>query len=122
MAIIVKTEGMEIVVKIGTDKSITLVVKASDTIASVQANIHGQEGTHLEKQRLIFGEHAQLLLHKTLQDYSITQGSVLHLIISDENPAEMFRLVLRLAHQACKRQRLLQELQRLETEASDKDH
>jgi hypothetical protein len=44
------------------------------------------------------------------------------LIISDEKPAEMFRLVLRLAHQACKRQRLLQELQRLETEASDEDH
>jgi ubiquitin len=49
---------MEIVVKIGTDKSITLVVKASDTIASVQAKIYGQEGTPSEKQRLIFGEHA----------------------------------------------------------------
>ena len=113
---------MEIVVKIGTDKSITLVVKASDTIASVQAKIYGQEGTPSEKQRLIFGEHAQLLPHKTLQKYSITQGSVLHLIISDEKPAEMFRLVLCLAYQACKRPRLLQELQRLETEDFDEDH
>ena len=106
MAIVVKTEGMEIVVKIGTDKSITLVVKAWDTIASVQAKIQDSEGIPAEKQRLIFGEHAQLLPHKTVFKYRITQGSVLHLIISDEQPVEMFRLVLRLAHKACKRQRL----------------
>ena len=59
--------------------------------------------------------------HKTVSKYRIAQGSVLHLIISDEQPVEMFRLVLRLAHKACKRQRLLQELQRLETEDSEDD-
>ena len=105
---------MEIVVKIGTEKSIALDVLVRDTIANVQAKIQDKEGIPPEKQRLIFGEHAKLMPHKTLHSYGITTGSVLHLVISEEQPAEMFRLVLRLAHQACKRQR-----QRLETEGSD---
>ena len=107
--------------KIGTEKSVALDVWVWDTIANVQAKIQDKEGIPPEKQRLIFGEHAKLTPHKILHSYGITTGSVLHVVISEEQPAEMFRLVLRLAHQACKRQRLLRELQRLEAEGSDDD-
>jgi len=110
---------MDIFVKIGTEKSIALDVLVWDTIANVQAKIQDKEGIPPEKQRLIFGEHAELKPHNTVHHYRITRGSVLHLIIIDEQPAEMFRTVLRLARQSCKRQRLLLELQRLETEGSD---
>ena len=112
---------MEIVVKIGTDKSISLDVKAEDTIANVQIKIQADEGISPEKQRLIFAEHVELLPERTLNDYAITQGSALRLVRSDNRSAEMYRLLLRQAHQACKRQRLLLELQRLEAEGSDDD-
>ena len=81
----------------------------------------GYHRQRTEKQRLIFAEHAKLLPELTLNDFAITQGSVLHLVRSDDSSAEMYRLLLRQAHQACKRQRLLLELQRLEEEGSDDD-
>jgi hypothetical protein len=110
---------MEIFVKIGMEKRIALDVLVWDTIASVQAKIQDKEGIPPEKQRLIFGEHAQLMPHHTVHHYRITRGSVLHLIIIDEQSPEIFCTVLRFARQACKRQRLLLELQRLEAEGSD---
>ena len=89
---------MQIVVKIDTDKSIAHDVKAEDTIAKVQIKIQAEEGIPPEKQRLIFAEHAKLLPERTLNDCAITQGSVLHLIRSDNSSAEMYRLLLRQAH------------------------
>ena len=64
---------MEIFVKIGTEKRIALDVLVWDTIASVQTQIQDKETIPSEKQRLIFGEHAQLLPHKTVSKYRITQ-------------------------------------------------
>ena len=43
---------MQIVLKIDTDKSIALDVKASDTIADVQGKIQVEEDVPPEKQRL----------------------------------------------------------------------
>uniref|UniRef100_A0ACD5TSY1 Uncharacterized protein n=1 Tax=Avena sativa TaxID=4498 RepID=A0ACD5TSY1_AVESA len=69
---------MQIFVKIGDGKTITLKVKRSDTIYNVKAKIQDKEGVPAFQQRLMFDD--KLLVGScTLEDHGILEGSTLTL-------------------------------------------
>ena len=62
-------------------KTITLDVKANDTINKVKAKIQEKEGVAPNLQRLTF-DGLELVNDKTLFDYNIQQESTLHCVVS----------------------------------------
>ncbi|KAI9598413.1 neddylin [Syncephalis fuscata] len=72
---------MLIKVKTLTGKEIEIDVETSDKITRVKERVEEKEGIPPIQQRLIYGGK-QMSDEKTLDDYKITGGSVLHLVLA----------------------------------------
>ncbi|SHO79148.1 Similar to S.cerevisiae protein RPL40B (Ubiquitin-ribosomal 60S subunit protein L40B fusion protein) [Malassezia sympodialis ATCC 42132] len=72
---------MLIKVKTLTGKEIELDVEASDKILRIKERVEEKEGIPPAQQRLIFGGK-QMADDKTVKDFGIEGGTVLHLVLS----------------------------------------
>ncbi|CAE6427680.1 unnamed protein product [Rhizoctonia solani] len=72
---------MLIKVKTLTGKEIELDIELEDKISRIKEKVEEQSGVPPPQQRLIFGGR-QMADDKTAKEYSITPGSVLHLVLA----------------------------------------
>ena len=80
---------MLISVKALTGRTLTLRVAATHSIALVKALVFRRAGFPIDQQRLIFGSR-QLEDHRTLADYGIQEGAVLHLVLGLRGGMQIF--------------------------------
>lgn len=75
-----RSNCMKIIVMNLTGKKIILNIEAKDTIASLKAKIHEKEEILLDQIALIFSSKL-LEDDKTISDYNIQDGSIIHLLL-----------------------------------------
>ena len=73
--------GARILVKTLTGKELELGVEPNDTIERIKERVQEKEGIPPMQQRLIYGGK-QIADEKTVRDYKIEGGSVLHLVLA----------------------------------------
>ena len=73
--------GTRILVKTLTGKELELDVEPNDTIERIKERVQEKEGIPPMQQRLIYGGK-QIADEKTVRDYKIEGGSVLHLVLA----------------------------------------
>lgn len=79
-----RSSGMTILVETTTGKTITLEAESNNSIEDVKAKIREKEGIPTNEQRLIF--NGQVLGNiRSLEYYSIREGSILHLEVEPSN-------------------------------------
>lgn len=71
---------MQIFVRVFGEKTISLMVKPSDTISRVKKRIEEKECIPSDRQRLIYGGK-QFENERTLSDYNVERDSTLHLLL-----------------------------------------
>merc|ERR1719245_1759915 len=76
----VKGGAFEIMVKTLTGKSIPLIVKSGNTVSELKCMIQDSEGVPPDQQRIVFAGY-QMEDRKTLGDFNICAGSVVHLVL-----------------------------------------
>uniref|UniRef100_A0A6B2LW52 Ubiquitin-like domain-containing protein n=1 Tax=Arcella intermedia TaxID=1963864 RepID=A0A6B2LW52_9EUKA len=73
--------GMKFFLKTLTGKKIQIELAPTDTVLALLEEIEKKEGISPSKTRLIHMGRA-LAHHKTLQEYNITEGSIVHLVLA----------------------------------------
>ena len=71
---------MQIIIHPNSSPEFSLEVQPTDNLQSVKEKILAKLGTPLDKQRLLF-QGTQLEVGRTIQDYRITAGNTIVLII-----------------------------------------
>lgn len=65
----------------GSNSVIPMRVKSSDTIASVKLRIQAYKGFYTKHQRLVYGGRELDRDNKTITDYGVSHGEILHLVL-----------------------------------------
>ena len=86
---------MQIFIKTGTGKTITIDCEPSDTILDLKSKITSKEGMPTHTQNLIFAGKS-LKNHKTLAFYNIQKESTIHLVFRILNSPEIsFKIIFK---------------------------
>ena len=82
--------GMIVSVEIFKGKKFELEVEVSDTIGSLKAKIHGQEGISPQQQRLIHGGKVLLDDKLTLGECNVQSGTIIYMVLISSTSMQMF--------------------------------
>ena len=72
--------GFQVFIKTLTGKTLTVVVKKTDTVENLKKKIYEHEDIPIHRQRIVFASK-QLEDARTIADYDITKNATLHLML-----------------------------------------